>query len=333
MKKVFQLKSNSVIDPLEESLTSMDLVGLYLSNFTKSTQRSYRAVLLEWVEYFDGKLTGITRNQAIRYFLDQQNKPGQKSRIEGASSKLTPETIQRKRLILKGFYRFLEGEGMGSAKIFEFPLQQGQRATKRPTECLPLHKIEELLSLHRGHTKTSLRDKAILHHLFFTGCRRAEICSFLIGHFKLRSDGTGEVISVSTKGGLPFARLVPKECASVMHQMAAQRLAEGFSKGDPMYPTYWGENGAKKPVSPKWLYRHFKRWCAEVGIDSENVSPHTARVTLATKLLLDTDGDYNKVSAVTGHKSFDILRRYDHRFKRLEDNPGVLINWSQKELA
>jgi integrase len=189
-----------------------------------------------------------------------------------------------------------------------------------------MDKIKELLNLHTDHGQRELRDKAILHQLLFTGCRRQEVIGLNLNHVRQRSDGLIEVLSVTTKGGEPLVRIVPTEPGEVLIKLREMRLSEGATMDGPMYVTYHGKNGTTGRISPKWLWRHFKTWCEQVGIDPEWASPHSTRVTVVTKLLQEGH-DYGAVASVTGHKSIEIVRKYDARFRAATDSPALKIKY------
>ena len=310
-----------------ESSAVMDLTELWLRGYSANTQRSYRSLLREWA-LFVGDLGAATRKHAMRWVIEQREKQGQKGRRAGVSDKITIATIHRKVVILRSFYKFLEGEGVGNgAKIFEFPIQQPEsKPTKRPTEPIPMDKVNRLLTIPSEFTKEGQRDRAIIAIMLFTGCRRSEIRDMSVDNFQIRPDGLGEVVSIHTKGGDPLVRVLPKEATDTVALYRSVRLAEGASGTDPMFPTYRGENGTTSRLGSKWLYRRFKQWCKAAGIDAKHLSPHSARVTVVTKLL-EEGFDYGAVATVTGHKSIELVRRYDARYRKLADSPALKLKY------
>ena len=305
---------------------TLSALELWLQGFSDGTAKQYRSIIDNWFEYV-GSADRATRAQAIKYFAAQSNLDGQKGRQPGVSKKITKATLNRKRVIIKSFYKFLEHEGLADAKIFEFPLQVPETTpTKRPTEPLPMEKVEELLNLPSPYTAEGQRDRAILSMMLFTGCRRGEVRALCLGNYRIRPDGLGEVVSVKTKGGSPLTRVIPPQAAEALETYKIRREAEGATRDDLMFVTYYKDGKVKGALGEKWLYRNFKRWCEEVGIDSNNVSPHSCRVTLVTKLLQD-GFDYGAVCAVTGHRSLEMAKRYDARFRKLEDSPALKIKY------
>src|SRR4029079_5828432 len=83
-----------------------------------------------------------------------------------------------------------------------------------------------------------------------------------------------------------------------------------------------------KPLSPAMVWNIVRRWGGWSG--TGKLSPHDLRRTAITRAL-DQGLSYRQVRMMTGHKSLEMILRYDHHRESLELNAVNFLNYIEQE--
>lgn len=334
LKQLFNSKRDS-IHSKTLWIDMRDSFDDFLSLRSPETQRQYRGVVREFLAYLEidsaqmpKAFPVIDKATTRKYFEHLRHKEGQKSRIPGVSSDATPETVKRKIIILRRIWQHWEEMGLieGNPWVFPWPANKKPQARKRPTKLIPFELVKRILSAP-GDTKEGVRDSAILAILFGAGLRRKECCNLRLGHIEKSAAGT-VFVRIVAKGSFTCERALPGWAAVAVSNLLQQRKAEGASEHDFMFTRYIGMGQEPKgtQLSEKTLYRLFKRYCGEAGLNYKHFSPHSARATAITKLLAD-GADWNSVKDFAGHSSIKTTEIYDKRSKDLEQSAAKNLKY------
>ena len=212
----------------------------------------------------------------------------------------SPRTIARKLATLRGFYRFLVGEGA----IAVSPMDgiANPKAGRPLPEPLDLPATLELLDAPAGDDALARRDRAFLELLYASGLRVSEACGLELDDLDL----DGRSVRVTGKGRK--TRLVPihaRAIAALRDWLAARNSVAEDDAGEHVF---LGDRGG--PLSDRSARRLVER-AAKQGAVGQHVHPHRLRHGFATHLL-DRGLDLRIIQELLGHSSISTTQVYTH---------------------
>lgn len=214
-----------------------------------------------------------------------------------------PASIARAAAAIRGFYRFLQAEGLAADDVAEGLL--GPKLEQKLPKALSRRSIERLLD-HTPDDPLGVRDLAILHVLYATGCRVSELTGLHVGsvlaeHRVLRAFG---------KGGKE--RLVPiadQALAAVQRYLAEVRPdLRARARNDPGPVLFLSRTG--RPLDRVRIYQIVQAACQRAGL-AVACSPHALRHSFATHLVAG-GADLRSVQEMLGHASLQTTQIYTH---------------------
>tara|TARA_B100000945_G_scaffold305660_1_gene292357 strand:+ start:12 stop:710 length:699 start_codon:yes stop_codon:yes gene_type:complete len=214
--------------------------------------------------------------------------------------------MNRKISSLKNYVNFLEEE-----KIIEFNPLKYMKLPKNPRKIPKTINDSDIEVLLNNNDKLNIREKTIIEFMYATGLRVSELINLKFNDINFKS----MTIRVYGKGSKE--RLIP------IHQNALNLLNEYWKleitkhnmqikKGNKIIlREYIFVNNLSNKLSRQGLWYILKQIAMKLGIDSNNISPHTLRHTFATHLL------YNGVplrhlQEMLGHTSISTTQIYTH---------------------
>ncbi len=244
--------------------------------------------LVDFLARYDGEPPGETRLQAIdaptlRAFLAHR-------RAEG----LAPSSAARELSAVRGFLRFVRGEGEA------LPAVRGpkvKRGLPRPVASLDIRALAELAEGNASEPWIGARDLAVVLLLYGSGLRVAEALA-------LNGDalGAGELLRVTGKRGK--TRVVPL-LPVVREAIAAYAAAAPFEmRADE--PLFRGAKGGRLDAS--LVRRAVRQARASLGLD-RSATPHALRHSFATHLLA-RGADLRSLQELLGHASLRSTQVY-----------------------
>jgi integrase/recombinase XerD len=222
-----------------------------------------------------------------------------------ASKPLSPSSVARLAVSLRGLYRFLTREG----RVTTDPTAT-LGVPKQPRslpKALPLEDIEGLIELPSSDG-LGRRDRAILEVLYATGLRISELAALDVDDVDI---GDGTVVVRSGKGNK--GRVVP------MGRQARSAVGDYLSVTRPVLSK---RQPARSPgthaalflnarggrLSRQGCWKILKGYARTAGIE-DRVSPHTLRHSFATHML-DAGADIRVVQELLGHASLATTQVY-----------------------
>ncbi len=211
---------------------------------------------------------------------------------------LSPRSIQRALIALRGFFRFLTLEGI----LEEDPLEDVSLPSfsRKLPDVLSRHEINKLLDQPDPSTPLGLRDSALLEVLYGTGMRVSEASDLKLGSLQL------ELGFVLIKGKGDKERLVP------LGEIAQEKLQRYLAEARPRLikgrdPGYVFLNPRGKRMSRQGIWKVIKKYALKAGL--EGVTPHSLRHSFATHLL-EGGADLRSVQALLGHADISTTQIY-----------------------
>ena len=215
---------------------------------------------------------------------------------------LKPNSIARKTASLRGFFQYLNQQGVTTDDPMAFlraPLTQ-----QHLPQVLSVAQIEHLLSLCPKDKPTGLRDVAMIEMGYGAGLRVSELLQMNLGDL----DDLGFVRSMG-KGAKE--RLVPVGSAAqrAVHSYLHRGRPALLRKGQPLEPAmFLSVRGSR--ITRQAFWKILKEYGRRMGLGFP-LTPHVLRHSFATHLL--TGGaDLRSVQELLGHADISTTQIYTH---------------------
>lgn len=214
---------------------------------------------------------------------------------------ISNRTINRKVASLKAYYKFLQKVGV----IEVNPLAK-HRALKIPKKLeTPFSEAEMedvFSSVNYSDDFEGRRDRLIVHVLYATGMRRAELVNLKLVYVDFESN------NIKVLGKRNKERIIP--LLDETRELLKAYLEERSSLGKIVDSDYVFLTKSGNKVYETLVYRIINRYFREVSAKVKK-SPHILRHTFATHLL-NKGADLNSVKELLGHASLASTQVYTH---------------------
>jgi integrase/recombinase XerD len=219
-----------------------------------------------------------------------------------AQQHLSPRSVARILSAVRGFHRFLVGEGLHDDDPTE-NIDAPKRSHHLPG-VLSVAEIESILQQPDTREQLGRRDRAILELLYATGVRVSELTNLKQSDLMFESD----LILVFGKGSKE--RLVPIGSSAVRWVRKYQRevrlhLVRSGKSHDVLFLNYRGGKLSRAAIRDMIV-----KYARMAGI-KKKVHPHTFRHSFATHLL-EGGADLRAVQEMLGHSDISTTQIYTH---------------------
>jgi integrase/recombinase XerD len=246
------------------------------------------------------------RRDLERFLASHAEPPGRAaiaSHLDALLRNHAPASVARAAAACRGFYRFLHAEGIAAEDPTEGLL--GPKLEQRLPKALSRKAVVRLLGAIPEHP-LALRDRAMLHTLYATGCRVSEVTglrttSIVEEHRMLRAFGKGNK-----------ERLVPvsDEALGLLlrYRGELRPLLRARAKEDPGDVLFLSRTGRK--LDRERVFQVVQQVAAAAGLEVA-CSPHALRHSFATHLV-QGGADLRSVQEMLGHASLATTQVYTH---------------------
>lgn len=259
-------------------------------NFSRHTVGAYRRDLEKFFRFLGRnryRLAGLNQEKITGFIMYL------KERKQASAS------IVRSLSVLRGFYRFLAGEGILKGEALSEV--DAPRLERNLPEVLNQAEVPALLDVPEK-SRNSLRDRAILELLYGAGLRVSE----LVGILDRDVDLPQRCIRVKGKGSRErIAFIGEKAGAALLAYRQWKQTRPQLEKSPYLFP---GRSG--KPLTRKTVWQIVKKQAARARLSSR-IKPHTLRHSFATHLL-ESGLDLRVVQELLGHRSLATTEIYTH---------------------
>jgi site-specific recombinase XerD len=201
------------------------------------------------------------------------------------------------------------------------------QAVKRPTTnqqrveapVLTAEQVRTLLELPDNETLKGKRDSAILHLLFYTGCRAAEVTTLKVRDFF--EDGGYWVVDFRIKGGRRNRVAIHHELRRTLREYldaAGHRDARGA-------PFFLSVRDTTRGLSSRDVHRLFTRYARKAELPV-GVRPHSARATFITEAL-ERKCPIESVQESVGHRHISTTKMYDKRKLSYRESASFVVQY------
>jgi site-specific recombinase XerD len=317
--------SNQVAVPVDgESFERFDETRLQAFNErsnSKETRRAYARVAREFFQYFNWRHPQTISSEEIAEWRDKLKEKRAK-----------PATVAFKLSVVRCLYEYLREEGFVSTNpaITRKVPPPALKEDLRGRYLSPLDVQRLLAGPDRSRTEGA-RDYALMLLMVRTSMRVSEACGVRVSGM---SWGQGRwLLNFKVKGGrerrIPLPKDV-KEAIDAYLKLDRDRRQHLHSAGaqsfifQPMVNYRTLE--FNKSLSSTQAWKIVRRWGDYTGVGK--VSPHDLRRTAITRAL-DQGLSHRQVRMMTGHKSLEMVMRYDHHRESLELNAVNFLDYEQ----
>jgi integrase/recombinase XerD len=305
-----------------EHFDEENLLAFYERSNSAETRRAYRRVVREFFKYFKWRHPRAITSKQIAEWRDGLSTKKQK-----------PGTVILKLSVIRSMYEYLKEEGFVSTN----PAIARKVPPPEPSEvmrgqCLPAEKVQRLLAGPDRSRPEGARDYALMLLMLQTSLRVSEACNLRVSAIS-RSHGRW-LLKFKVKGGrerkMPLAKEV-KEAIDHYLKLDRDRRRNLHSDGPNAFIfqplVNYRTLEFDKPISPTQAWKIVRRWADYTGIGQ--VSPHDLRRTAITRAL-DQGLSYRQVRMMSGHRSLEMVIRYDQHRDSLKLNAVNFLNYTDK---
>ena len=216
--------------------------------------------------------------------------------------RLSPRSVARILSAVRGFHRFLVGEGLGDNDPTE-NIDTPKRSKTLPG-VLSVAEVDAILKQPDTRKPLGVRDRAMLEVLYATGVRVSELTNLKQSNLMFDS----ELILVFGKGSKE--RLVPIGPSAIDWVTTYQRevriqLAKAGRSQDVVFLNFRGGKLSRAAIRDMVV-----KYARAAGIKKE-IHPHTFRHSFATHLL-EGGADLRAVQEMLGHVDIATTQIYTH---------------------
>jgi integrase/recombinase XerD len=261
---------------------------------TQHTFHSYQFDLVKYRTFLTDRKRRSARNvkaELMSEFLKELSKKN-----------LSARSVARILSAVRGFHRFLIGEGLNDDDPTE-NIETPKRSKSLPG-VLSVSEIDAILKAPDTRQRLGLRDRAIMEVLYATGVRVSELTGMKQSDLMFESD----LVLVFGKGSKE--RLVPIGSSAIDWVTKYQRdarihLAKGGKSQDILFLNFRGGKLSRAAIRDMVV-----KYARSAGIKKE-VHPHTFRHSFATHLL-EGGADLRAVQEMLGHADISTTQIYTH---------------------
>ena len=264
-------------------------------NYSAQTIRAYGDDLRQFFAFCctDSSPEQIAKinHRQVRHWLSQLLSSGQ-----------TPRSINRKLSSLRGFFKYIQKQGVAHGNPLKRVVapKMGKRVPSflRPAEANKLFDDSPYPEGPKG-----FRDRLVISLFLFTGLRVSELAGLMLKDVDLNN----KTLRVLGKGRKErIIPIHPELQALLNHYITCIRAQLG---SDQLTPQLILSNKGGKPY-PEMLYRIVTGYVSGVT-PLEKRSPHVLRHTFATHLL-NRGADLNAIKELLGHANLSATQIYTH---------------------
>ena len=252
------------------------------------TIESYKNDLMELYD-FNTDLLGLEDND-VKDYLEYLY-----------ARKLNRNSIARKISSIRGFYQYLQGEGIVKINCFK------EVSSPKRSESLPKYvrtsDIEKMFLCFDKETALGQRNVLVLEMLYATGVRIGELVNIKLNDINLYD----RTIKILGKGRKERIVVYGSYCEDALELYMNNGRLE-LSKGKRNDYLFLNKNGSR--LSDRYIRKIIDDVVRKCEMDY-HVSPHTLRHTFATDML-NGGADLMTVKELLGHSSINTTGIYTH---------------------
>ena len=285
---------------MNTQLNIKQLIEQYLAetDFMPTTLRTYGEVLYyfwRWATANGIDINNPRRSDVIQWKRYLRDEKGNK-----------PSTIDLYISSLKGFFRWLEQEGIYKNIASNIRSENRQKSLRK--RILLPEQIKKILSDIDTTTLIGKRDKALITTIYTNGLRRIEAQRIKLADI----DTSDNMISIQGKGHNDKIRVpVADQNIELINDYIQARVdsGENVNNDSPLFVSYVNHNIFPPALKPDSISAIIKQRIKASGYHGEGITAHSLRHSIAVQILEKGNSLYD-VTVFLRHKSADTSRIY-----------------------
>lgn len=181
--------------------------------------------------------------------------------------------------------------------------------------------VRALLAAPNTEKLKGLRDRAILHVLFYTGCRISEVTKLCVKDFF--EDGGYWVLDFTIKGGKKNRLAIHQELQLALREYLVES-GHGAERDAPLFLSVQ-RSELRKPLTSRQASKLFHKYALQAGLPI-GVTPHSARATFITEAL-DRKCPIEAVQTSVGHSHIATTKMYDKRKLHYRESASFAVRY------
>lgn len=295
-------------------LANVPAESVWLANFpSPRTRRTYRNAVSEFIAFH-----GITTEDGLRS-VSQAHVIAWREALAAAGA--TPRTINNRLSAVSSLFKHLCEHQLASRNPATGVKRPRVNQAQVVSPALTPHQVRRMLDTPDTSTLKGLRDSAILHILFFTGCRISEVCHLTVGD--LFEDSGYFVLEFTVKGGKRLRVAINQELQIVLRRYLAM-AGHGLERNAPLLlPVQRASR--RKPLNTRQINNIFHEY-ARLANAPDSVRPHSARATFITQAL-ERKCPIEAVQRTVGHSKIATTQMYDKRHLNHRESASFAVSY------
>jgi len=291
--------------------------AVWLMNFhSPQTKRSYLKTCRAFIDFHHLKdfsdLRAVTPLEIIQYrdYLLNDLKQSHRS-------------VKNRLSALSSLFKYLVENQILAVNPVQSVKRPKVASDRGETPAMTESQAKKLLSLPDISTLSGLRDSAILHTLFYTGCRVSGISSMEIS--SLYEDMGYSMLKYTNKGGDTQHIEVHQELQLILNNYI-DMSGHGHDQKSPLFlPLKKNKETSVSPLTSRQISRVFGKYRKLAGLKGA-FTPHSTRSTSAT-LALENGASLEDVQRMLGHSRITTTQGYDKRVTHHKNAASLRLHY------
>ena len=297
-----------------QRLTALPEEAVWLANFVSPrTQRTYQAAVQGFIAFH-----GLRSSDELRSIGQSHLIAWREYLIQSGAS---PRTVRNRLAAVSSLFRHLCERQVAARNPVTGVQRPRVNASRVEAAVLTPEQVRRLLHTPSEDTLQGIRDRAILHVLFYTGCRVSEVTHLKVQDFF--EDAGYWVLDFIVKGGQRHRLAIHHELQLALRTYLAQS-GHGAERESPLFLAV-PRRELRKPLTSRQVSKLFHRYAREVGLPM-GVTPHSARATFITEAL-DRKCPIEAVQASVGHRHIATTKMYDKRTLHYRESASFAVRY------
>lgn len=296
-----------------QALAIIPEASLWLANFTSpQTRRTYRVAVSEFLQFHQlshpSDLETITAAHLI-VWRDALMQAGAK-----------PRTVNNRLSALSSLFNHLCNQQVTRINPVMGLKRPRVNQDRVETPIITKAQVRRLLDAPNLGALKGVRDSAILHVLFFCGCRASEVTTLKRSDYF--EDGGYSVLDFTVKGGKKNRLAIHPEAKNALDRYLAL-APHGQEKAAYVFQRTQAPNGRK--LSYNTIEQLFRHYASAVGLP-DSVTLHSARATFITEALTN-NCLLEDVQASVAHADISTTQMYDKRPRGYKESASFKVHF------
>ncbi|MFO0734149.1 MAG: tyrosine-type recombinase/integrase [Candidatus Competibacteraceae bacterium] len=297
-----------------DRLAALPEEAVWLANFVSPrTQRTYRAAVQSFIAFH-----GLQSSDELRA-IGQSHLIAWREHL--TQSGASPRTVQNRLAAVSSLFQHLCEKQVAARNPVTGVRRPRVNASRVEAAVLTPEQVRCLLHTPPVDTLKGIRDRAILHVLFYTGCRVSEVT-----HLKIRDffeDAGYWVLDFVVKGGQRNRLAIHHELQLALRTYLTQS-GHGAERESPLFLAVQ-RSELRKSLTSRQVSKLFHRYTREANLPL-GVTPHSARATFITEAL-DRKCPIEAVQASVGHRHIATTKMYDKRKLHYRESASFVVRY------